>query len=383
MLYYINEQIKYIHNYYYYQLIILENLKLIFRIMRYKDLDKVYRRQLHKAWMDGITAKDAFLKVFDGPNPHCALSTVQKKFNWFNRASEDDVEAYLNPIGRKGNAGRKKRYEEDPFDNELINIVEEIAPNKLKRIQQELMARLVVEFDNIPDTATIWRHLKNKRKVRRRLNRKHASKSFEKQIEYLKQISCFDSSRIIDMDGIHFNPKDYAEKFGWTDVGEEPYALQLIIRSNVYSVHAALSKHGFLAWEIFETNVDAHSVARFIRNKLAPLFRDDYILILDNARNQTTLEVRITMNTHLNGQYIYNAPYSPELKPIERAFSMIRRWIRENEFDDTKSDIELINDAFNLYSVLGDKGHCCNNLFNLYDRNHDEYMKEQAIENNV
>ena len=70
------------------------------------------------------------------------------------------------------------------------------------------------------------------------------------------------------------------------------------------------------------------------------------------------------MNTHLNGQYIYNAPYSPELKPIEHAFSMIRRWIRENEFDDTKSDIELINDSFNLYSVLGDKGHCCNNLFN-------------------
>ena len=78
--------------------------------MRQKDLDKVYGRQLHKAWIDGITAKDAFHKVFDGPNPHCALSTVQKKFDWFNRASKDDVEAYLNPIGRKGNAGRKKRY---------------------------------------------------------------------------------------------------------------------------------------------------------------------------------------------------------------------------------------------------------------------------------
>ena len=61
--------------------------------MRYKDLDKVYRRQLHQAWMDGITAKDAFHKVFDGPNPHCALSTVQKKFNWFNRASKDERSA--------------------------------------------------------------------------------------------------------------------------------------------------------------------------------------------------------------------------------------------------------------------------------------------------
>ena len=57
--------------------------------MRQKDLDKVYGRQLHKAWIDGITAKDAFHKVFDGPNPHCALSTVQKKFNWFNRASKE------------------------------------------------------------------------------------------------------------------------------------------------------------------------------------------------------------------------------------------------------------------------------------------------------
>ena len=61
--------------------------------MRQKYLDKVYGRQLHKAWIDGITAKDAFHKVFDGPNPHCALSTVQKKFNWFNRASKDERSA--------------------------------------------------------------------------------------------------------------------------------------------------------------------------------------------------------------------------------------------------------------------------------------------------
>ena len=95
------------------------------------------------------------------------------------------------------------------------------------------------------------------------------------------------------MDGIHFNPKDYLEKYGWATIGDEAYALQLIIRGTTYSVHAAVCEDGFLAWEVFECNVTAREVCAFIKDKLAPLFGSNAILILDNASNQQSTDVQI------------------------------------------------------------------------------------------
>ena len=70
----------------------------------------------------------------------------------------------------------------------------------------------------------------------------------------MADISFVDASKIIGMDGIHFNPKDYLEKYGWATCGEEAYALQIIIWGEVFSVHAAACEDGFLAWEVFDRN---------------------------------------------------------------------------------------------------------------------------------
>jgi hypothetical protein len=53
------------------------------------------------------------------------------------------------------------------------------------------------------------------------------------QLKYLEDMAFVHPSRIVDMDGIHYNPKDYLERCGWTSMGQEAYALQLIIRGNV------------------------------------------------------------------------------------------------------------------------------------------------------
>ena len=196
------------------------------------------------------------------------------------------------------------------------------------------------------------------------------------QLKYLEDMAFVHPSRIVDMDGIHYNPKDYLERYGWTSMGQEAYALQLIIRGNMYSAHAALTEDGFIAWQIFEGPVSSHSVACFIKNKLAPVFYDTNILILDNASNQKSRCVRDCLEVSLHGRFKYCSPYSPELKPIERAFSLVRRYVRENEFD-SRRDLNLINDAFYLYSVYGDRGSHCYHLFDLYRNNHDLWVQDQ------
>ena len=69
--------------------------------------------------------------------------------------------------------------------------------------------------------------------------------------------------------------------------------------------------------------------------------------------------------------------WGSELKPIERGFSMVRSWVRKHE-NDPIPDIDLINQAFQLYAVDGELGHHCVNLFHLYEENHNLFLREQV-----
>ena len=88
------------------------------------------------------------------------------------------------------------------------------------------------------------------------------------------------------MDGIHFNPKDNLERFGWADVGQEALILQIVLFNRTFAVHAAIGENGFIAWDIFECNVKKEHVIHFIEHHLALVFPDDAYLLLDNASNQ-------------------------------------------------------------------------------------------------
>ena len=210
---------------------------------------------------------------------------------------------------------------------------------------KRLYADFEEEFKNIPDNSTIGLHLKKLKQKRHQLNRENIHKDFGEQVRYLEDVGFLSPSRIVDIDGIHFNPKDYLQKYGWSTIGEEAYIFQVIIHAKTYAVHAALTDRGFLAWEIFEKNVTRFDVIEFLRNKVLPKLPPDAILILDNAKNQNNNDVHEVMMNSFGGAYRFVPKYSPELKPIERAFSMVRTVVGDHENDINFSDIELINYA--------------------------------------
>jgi transposase len=342
-----------------------------------KFLGVIYRNQLYNAWKDGKDPKDAHSEVFKADPTIFAQKSTVNLFNWFATHDLPVIEAYLRADNtRKKHAGRKRKFGEI-HDAAILQIVCEETRKRLHQINTEFYQTFEDELDAIPADSTIWRHLTAMKKHRKRLNRTNVRKDVSKQLAYLKDVSFVPSENVVDMDGIHFNPKDYLEQYGWATIGEEAYALQLIIRGKTYAVHAAVCKDGFLAWQVFECNMTAAEVSSFIRDKLAPVFPDDAYLILDNASNQKHASVRMAMEGYLQGRYFYCSPYSPELKPIERAFSMVRSWIRNHENDPTESR-DLIEQAFKLYSVEGERGYRCHNLFRLYEENYKLFLDEQV-----
>jgi hypothetical protein len=202
------------------------------------------------------------------------------------------------------------------------------------------------------------------------------AKDYGKQLDFMESMKFLSADRIVCMDGIHFNPKDNLGKYGWSEMGREALVLQIFIEHRCFAVHAAMSEDGFIAWEIFEGNVCGTDVSTFITDKLAPIIGKDKFLLLDNAANQRTEQVIITMETALEGRYVYNVEYSPELNPIERGFSLIRRWIRDNEGDFVGNPVGLISSSFSAYSTEGPLGDLCYNFFDLYRQNHNEFLSE-------
>lgn len=204
--------------------------------------------------------------------------------------------------------------------------------------------------------------------------RPHRDKSYAAQNEFLVEMSVLHGDQIVCLDGMHFSKDDNDEKYGYAMIGKDAIILQLHIQGRTFAVHAAMRRIGFIAWEIFERNVDGLDVANFIRERVQPLFEPNDFLLLDNAKNQRTLEVYLALSHNLGGRYHYNVPYSPELNPIEHGFSLVRRWCRQHEHEYPNDPIALINAGFHLYSFRGPLGSRCTNFFDFFDNMHNDFM---------
>ena len=304
------------------------------------------RREVYDLYCLNKDADYIYETVFRGNASIIKLQSLKNLLrNFAKMESTDTLYDYLScsneertKLGRIPMIGAK-------HDRAILSYVKEKRSTTLHSMAKRLYADFEEEFKNIPDNSTIGLHLKKLKQKRHRLNRENIHKDFGEQVRYLEDVGFLSPSRIVDIDGIHFNPKDYLQKYGWSTIGEEAYIFQVIIRAKTYAVHAALTDRGFLAWDIFEKNVTRFDVIEFLMNKVLPKFPPDAILILDNAKNQNNNDVHEVMMNSFGGAYRFVPKYSPELKPIERAFSMVRTIVRDHENDTNFSDIELINYA--------------------------------------
>ena len=308
------------------------------------------------------------------------ISHLQKLLRFFKTGDPILIAGYLNcDAPRKGAAGRPRSMQ--PSDCQVLRgIIERRRNCRLKTITSKFSDLFDDEYRSVPCQCTLHGTLKRLGISRKKLTRRHINQDPIKQLEFLDRVSYLSADRIIDMDGIHFNPKDNLERFGWADVGKEALILQIVLFNVTYAVHAAMGEDGFIAWDIFDCNVGTEHIIHFIRHHLAPVFPKNAFLILDNARNQNNPLVHAAMEELIDGNYEFASAYSPQLKPIERGFSMIRNWIRENELHANQYDpTALINQAFHLYSVGGERGYKCFELFDFYRENHQQFLQENRL----
>jgi transposase len=183
---------------------------------------------------------------------------------------------------------------------------------------------------------------------------------------------------MVDIDETSNSPATFMAKYGWSPKGQECTVRQIAIGGKSYCTIAAVSPRGFIYWEIYEGTVDGAVFVSFLRN-LRIFLMPDQFGIVDNAAIHHTEDAREALeNCFVGGRYAFCAKYSPHLKPIERCFALVKNWVRERDEAAVRNPIQVINAAFDNYSVgkpgaSSVRGHWVG-YFNMYDA----YLNEFA-----
>jgi transposase len=98
-------------------------------------------------------------------------------------------------------------------------------------------------------------------------------------------------------------------------------------RGTVTTMIGALTVEGLVAMACFEGGTDGDRFMAFLEQVLAPELVPGDLVIMDNLGAHKDARVRPFLET-LGAKPVYLPPYSPELNPIELAWSKLKTWLR-------------------------------------------------------
>ena len=225
----------------------------------------------------------------------------------------------------------------------LLELVIENPGMYLTEMKKELHAR----GTNV-DESTICRFLKESNFSRKKMRLVAIQQSEELRARYLAEVVLYSPNMLVFVDETGSNRKDAMRKFGYSLRGQRCIAKKLLVRGQRVSAITALSSERVLDVKFVNGSVNGETFSQFIELNLLPHLlpfnssNPNSIVVLDNASVHYHEKVRELVNS-VGALLLYLPPYSPDLNPIEEAFSAAKSFLKANEeIASTSKDIEDI-----------------------------------------
>jgi transposase len=135
---------------------------------------------------------------------------------------------------------------------------------------------------------------------------------------------------------------------GWGARGERLIGKAPQGRWRTLTFLAALRCNGITAPAVFDGPINGAKFLAYVEQVLVPTLRSDDIVILDNLGSHKVKAVRGAIR-RTGAKLFFLPPYSPDLNPIEQAFSKLKHFLRracERTIDDTWRRVGNILDMF-------------------------------------
>lgn len=117
----------------------------------------------------------------------------------------------------------------------------------------------------------------------------------------------------------------------------------------------ALKKSGMQALYPYDGAVNAEKFVHYVENKLKPILESEDVVIMDNCSIHHAKIVKERL-CKLGISVLYLPPYSPELNPIEEAWSKIKSKLRRAKVRNIVDYITMIEKLRSCISVADSKG---------------------------
>ena len=254
----------------------------------------------------------------------------------------------------------------------FIQIFANTPQTRLKRARETFAIDHYGGF-NVPSMSTFVRVLQKENVTRKVLERKHHLRCPLKRISYMNKCAPFHYSRFVDIDETLSTWKEFLQRHGYAPRGEVALKTQFRINGKHYSSICAYSAVGVLAYRVVEGYIDGLVFQSFLENEVVNGVPPGMICLLDNAAIHHTPMVRGTIHNVFNGMYLYAAPYSPDLKPVERLFAEVKDILRDMEDEAVLDPIGCISRIFDMFKPGNEKALMARNHFRLYRDNHNQY----------
>lgn len=228
----------------------------------------------------------------------------------------------------KKNCGRKKKISED--ERIIIrDLIEEDCSVTLKKIQEKV-------FDVASKTVSvslIHREITNFefsfKRVQLIPERRNEMSNIETRFSFARQIMTLEVEKLIYIDEFGVNC-GMRKRYGRAPIGETPRKSVTTVRSKNFSVCAAMRKEGLISFKIQEEAYNRETFFNFIRDlilQITEMNLKNMTFIFDNVpfhKMNSIKEIIISSGNFL----LFLPPYSPQLNPIEEAFSAWKEGIR-------------------------------------------------------
>lgn len=214
-----------------------------------------------------------------------------------------------------------------------VNFLEACIEKNCDIALEELQGSLEGVCGVLADVTTISRSLRRRGLVRKEVTRPAREQNEVARLIYQMKIgTTYRARQLVFVDESACDRRTARRKYGWARIGDRARRRDFFIRGKRYSMLPALSLDGIIALEIVEGSIDGDRFSHFIDillNNMNPWPAPNSVIVMDNASIHKGEEIRQKIEER-GMRLEYLPAYSPDLNPIEEAFSSIKAWIRAN-----------------------------------------------------
>ena len=200
---------------------------------------------------------------------------------------------------------------------------------------------------------TICRILQRYGITRKKIRQVASQRSETLRGRFMGNCLLFSQDMFVFADETGSDNRNTIRKFGYALRGVTPICQRVLCRGRRVNAVSAISTNGVLATEIITSNATGDFFFDYLRGTLLPQMRafDGHsarsILVLDNCAIHHISEVKAVAQ-QAGILLLFLPAYSPDLNPIEEAFSFVKQYLKEHDelLQATSHPTDVIKHAF-------------------------------------